>query len=143
MDGGAERVEEQGNGWRGRAMDGRAGQWMEELENGWRSWRMDGGAACGVPGDGERLIRATAPQKLINPPPCIPLPALSTPCRPQGGGAGAAWSRGSGRGSPGADAAAGRLRTQCQGHGQRRLPASRCQPPTPLQPRPARLPLRR
>lgn len=135
MDGGPEeRMEEQENGWWSKGMGEGAGEWMEE---------QGGGAACGVPRDGEGLIRVTAPQKLITLPPCAPLPTLSTPCRLQGGGAGAAWSRRPGRGSPGTDAAAGRLRAQRQGHGQRRLPASWHQPTAPLQPWPARLPLRR
>lgn len=66
-------------------------------------------------------------------------PRCSTPCWPQRGGAGAAWSRGSGGGGQGADEAAGCLRPQRQGPGQRRLPESRA--PAPLQPRAARLPL--
>lgn len=139
-DGGAEWVMEQ-KGWRSRRMGGGAGEQMEEQENGWRIRRMGGGAACGVPGNGEGLIRVIAPQKLVNPPLRAPLPTLSTPSRLQGGGAGAAWSRGPGWGCPGTDAAAGRLCTQCQGHGQRCLPASRCRPAAPLQPWPARLPL--
>lgn len=87
---------------------------------------------------GEEIIRAVAPQNFVYFP-HTSFPPCSTPCWPRGGGAGAAWNRGPGRGSQGADAAAGRLRTQRQGLGQRRLPESRA--PAPLQPRPARLPL--
>lgn len=116
---------------------------MEGLGNGWRSKKIVGGAEWmeeqNMWSPGKRAV--IAPRNFIYPPPCTSFPPCSTPCWPPGGGAGAAWSRGPGGGSQGADAAAGRLRTQRAGLGPRRLPESRA--PASLQPRPARLPLRR
>lgn len=73
-------------------------------------------------------------------------PLTFSPSSPRwfrGGAARTARSRGPGGGGEGVDEAAGRLRAQRQGHGQRRLPAHRHRPPAPLQPRPPRRALRR
>lgn len=59
------------------------GQGQEPVGRGWRGRRTDGGAGCGSPG------------KIAAKSDCTPyssFPPCSTPCWPQGGGAGAAWS---------------------------------------------------